>query len=74
MQDQVRRVLAVLAARVSARSYQVLYLRRIEGRTVSEIAVALGLRPEQVRLRDFRMMQRFRELFERASDRENLRP
>ena len=69
MQCQVRGVLAELAARVSARSYQVLYQRRIEGRSVPEIAVALGLTPDQVRLHDHRMMQRFRALFERSTGR-----
>ncbi len=33
------------------------YKRRIEGRTVPEIAVALNMTPKQVRLRDYRMMR-----------------
>jgi len=76
MRDRVRGVLAELSARVSPTSYQVLYQRRIEGRTVSEIAVALSLTPEQVRLHDYRTMHRFRALFERSMGRENhrLRP
>ncbi len=73
MREQIRAVLAELSARVSARSYQVLYQRRIEGRTVAEIALALGMTPEQVRVRDYRMRQRFRELFVRSMGREDLR-
>jgi RNA polymerase sigma-70 factor (ECF subfamily) len=73
MQDQVRRLLAELSARVSARSYQVFYQRRIEGRTVPEIAVALNMKPNQVRPLDHRMLLRFRALLERSTDLENHR-
>jgi RNA polymerase sigma-70 factor (ECF subfamily) len=64
IQARVRGVLDGLAERVSERSFRVLYLRWIEGRTVPEIADAMGLSPEQVRLRAHRMKQRFRDLFE----------
>ncbi len=47
MQDQVRRLLAELSARVSS-GLPVFYKRRIEGRTVPEIAVALNMTPKQV--------------------------
>jgi RNA polymerase sigma-70 factor, ECF subfamily len=67
MQDLVRRVLAELSAQVSEMNYQVLYQRRIEGRTVPEIAVALGLTPEQVRLHDHRMMKRIRAFFKQST-------
>jgi DNA-directed RNA polymerase specialized sigma24 family protein len=65
IQVQVRTALARLAKQVSATSFQVLYLRWIEGRTFLEIADALDLMPDQVRFRHHRMKQKFRELFER---------
>ena len=62
-QEAVRRVLAALRRRVSERSYQVLYLRWIEGWTTREVAVALGLTSAQVRSRDHRMKGKCRSLF-----------
>jgi RNA polymerase sigma-70 factor (ECF subfamily) len=53
-----------LSREASSRSYQVLYLRWIEGRTVPEIAMALGLTPEQVHFRHHRVMRKFRRLME----------
>jgi RNA polymerase sigma-70 factor (ECF subfamily) len=63
-QVQVRSVLAKLSQRVSARTYQVLYLHWIEGQTMTDIAVNLNLTPEQVRFRHHRVKQQFRRLFE----------
>ena len=68
IQVRVRAVLAGLSRRVSATSYQVLYLRRMEGRSIPEIADALDLTPEQVRFRHHRMKQKFRDLFEQTID------
>ncbi len=67
-QNHVRRVLIQLSGQVSATSFQVLYLRWIEGRTVAEIADALELTPEQVRFRHHRVKQKLRDLLERARD------
>jgi hypothetical protein len=55
-------VLAELSGRVSASSYQILRLRWIEGRSLPEIAAALGLTPAQVRFRHHRVKQKFRRL------------
>jgi DNA-directed RNA polymerase specialized sigma24 family protein len=41
-QAQVKRVLTELSAQVSARNFQVLHLRFIEGRTSAEVADAFG--------------------------------
>jgi RNA polymerase sigma factor (sigma-70 family) len=60
--EEVRRLLGELRRRVSARSYRVVHLRWIEGRTTQEIAAALELTPQQVRFRQHRMMQKLRLL------------
>ena len=65
-QGQVRSVLAELSSRVSPTSFQVLYLRWIEGRTTSEVADALELTPDQVRFRAHRMKRKVRDLLERS--------
>jgi RNA polymerase sigma factor (sigma-70 family) len=62
LQTTVRDVLDRLSTEAPPRSYEVLYLRWIEGRTVPEIAVALGLTPEQVHYRHHRVMRKFRLL------------
>jgi RNA polymerase sigma factor (sigma-70 family) len=67
-QARVRTVLQELSAEVSERSYLVLHLRWIEGRTVAETAEALGLTPEQVSFRHHRMKVKFRALCERSLD------
>jgi RNA polymerase sigma-70 factor (ECF subfamily) len=59
----VGHVMAELSGRVSASSYQILRLRWIEGRSLPEIAAALGLTPAQVRFRHHRVKQKFRRLF-----------
>ncbi|MHB1560813.1 MAG: RNA polymerase sigma factor [Isosphaeraceae bacterium] len=64
--SHLERVLAELAARGPEVSYQVFYLRTIEGRPGDEVAEALGLTPEQVRFRLHRMTQKFRELLDRS--------
>jgi RNA polymerase sigma factor (sigma-70 family) len=60
--EEVRRLLGELRRRVSARSFRVVQLRWIEGRTVQEIAAALELTPQQVRFRHHRMLQKLRVL------------
>jgi RNA polymerase sigma factor (sigma-70 family) len=55
---------------VSARSYQVVVLRWVEGRSVSEIAASLKITPEQVRYRHHRMMEKLRSLVARRKNRE----
>ncbi len=67
-QALVRSVLGELSGQVSQLSFQVLYLRWIEGRQTSEIAAALELTPEQVRVRICRMKRKLRDLFERSQD------
>lgn len=67
-QDQVRRVLVELAGQVSQISFQVLYLRWIEGRPTAEVAAALELTPRQVRFRTCRMMRKLRALFQRSNE------
>jgi RNA polymerase sigma factor (sigma-70 family) len=70
-QDQVRRVLADLSGQVSQLSFQVLYLRWIEGWPTTEVADALDLSPRQVRFRTSRMKRKFRELFQRSNERDS---
>jgi RNA polymerase sigma factor (sigma-70 family) len=67
-QARVRSVLEELSGRVTALNFQVLHQRMIEGRTVAEVATTLGLTPEQVRFRLYRMKREFRALFERPAD------
>jgi RNA polymerase sigma-70 factor (ECF subfamily) len=62
-QEEVHQVLSHLRKRVPACSYRVLHLRWLEGRSVHEVAAALGLTPAQVRLRDYRMKRQFHRLF-----------
>jgi len=70
IQAQVRLALAELSGQVSAMSYNVIYLRWIEGRTTAEIAAALKLTPDQVRFRTHRMKRKFRDLFEKSIERD----
>ena len=63
---QVRSALAQLSSEVSPKSYQVLYLRWIEGRPTAEVAAALALTPGQVRFRTYRMKRKVRDLLERS--------
>jgi RNA polymerase sigma factor (sigma-70 family) len=60
--EQVRSALAELRSRVSDPSYRVLHLRHLEGRSVSEVADALGMTPQQVWARDHRMRCKLRDL------------
>jgi RNA polymerase sigma-70 factor (ECF subfamily) len=71
-QAQVRGALAQLSSQVSPKSYQVLYLRWIEGRPTAEVAAALALTPGQVRFRTCRMKRKVRDLLERSMERERL--
>jgi DNA-directed RNA polymerase specialized sigma24 family protein len=57
-------VLAALGRQVSQRSYRVLHMRYIDGRTVADIAAVLELTPGQVRSRLHRMKQKFQLLFD----------
>jgi RNA polymerase sigma-70 factor (ECF subfamily) len=68
---QVQSALAELAGQVSWTSFQVLYLRWIEGWETAEVAAALELTPQQVRFRSHRMKQKVRRLLERSMDRDN---
>ncbi len=61
---QVRSALAQLSSEVSPKSFQVLYLRWIEGRPTAEVAAALALTPSQVRFRACRMKRKVRHLLE----------
>jgi DNA-directed RNA polymerase specialized sigma24 family protein len=70
---QVRSVLAELSNQVSRTSFQVAYLRWIEGRPTAEVAANLALTPAQVRFRTCRMKRKVRELLERSMIRE-IRP
>ncbi len=67
-QERVRIVLTELSAEIPALNFQVLYLRTIEGCTTAEVAVTLGLTPEQVRFRLHRAKRKFRDLFEHSVD------
>ena len=67
-QARVRSVLDELSDRAPALSFQVLYLRAIDGRTTAEVADTLSLTPEQVRSRLHRMMRKFRDLFAHSVD------
>jgi DNA-directed RNA polymerase specialized sigma24 family protein len=63
---QVRSALAQLSSQVSPKSFQVLYLRWIEGWATADVAAALALTPSQVRFRSCRMKQKVRHLLERS--------
>lgn len=54
----VHTILEDLKAEVSELNYQVLYRRFISGQSVSEVADALGIKPEQVRYRQHRMLKK----------------
>lgn len=69
-QARVQDVLTELSLQSPTLSFQVLYQRAIDGRTSAEVADTLGLTPDQVRFRLYRMKQRFRDLFERSTDRD----
>jgi RNA polymerase sigma factor (sigma-70 family) len=60
----VRRVLADLNRRISILDYCVFHMRWMEGRSVPEVAIALGLTPAQVSRRSYRVKQKFRRLFD----------
>ena len=68
----IRSVLDELSGQVSPTSFQVLYLRWIEGLPTAEVAAALELTPDQVRFRSHRMKRKFRDLLERSMDRVDL--
>lgn len=65
-QTLVRSVLDRLSSQVSRTSYQVLYLRWIEGRPTAEVAAALELSPGQVRFRTHRMKRKLRTMMEES--------
>lgn len=64
--EVVRRVLKQLESVSSPQSYRVLYLRRIEQLSVSEVAALLGFSPAQVRARQHRMQRKLREALEQS--------
>jgi len=53
-------VMDELRREVSQRSYRVLRMRLLEGRSVAEVAVALKLSPAGVRCRQHRMLRKLR--------------
>jgi RNA polymerase sigma-70 factor (ECF subfamily) len=63
---RVHRVLAQLSSQVSPMSFQVVYLRWIEGRPTAEVAAALALTPGQVRVRTCRMKRKVSRLLEES--------
>jgi RNA polymerase sigma factor (sigma-70 family) len=62
-QQMVQSMLTELKQAVSPRNYHVLHMRWIEERTVLEVAAALHLTPQQVRLTEHRMRSKFRNLY-----------
>jgi RNA polymerase sigma factor (sigma-70 family) len=72
-QALVHGALDELRKQVSERNYRVLYMRSVEGRTVAETAAALGLEPEQVRLRHYRMKQKLLEMLKLCMENDFLR-
>jgi RNA polymerase sigma factor (sigma-70 family) len=66
--DRVRRALAELSGQVSRTSFQVLYLRWMEGLPTAEVATALEITPAQVRFRSHRMKRKFRALLEQSME------
>jgi RNA polymerase sigma factor (sigma-70 family) len=58
----VRAALAVLKSRSSERSYQVLHMRHMEGRSVGDVADSLGMKPGQVWVTEHRMKRKLRTL------------
>jgi RNA polymerase sigma factor (sigma-70 family) len=66
IRKRVQGVLQELARRVSASSYRVFYAHWFEGRTMAEIAEALGMTPAQARFRHHRVTQKLRRLLERS--------
>jgi len=64
--EMVWEVLGELRAHSSESSFQVFYMRSIEGRSAAEIAAILGLKPEQVWYRQHRMMRKLKEIITRS--------
>jgi len=62
----VQEILAILQSRVNGLNYQVFYQRAIQERTVSEIAIKLGLSSDEVSKRHERMSIKFRVLARRG--------
>lgn len=62
--ETVRRVLSLLRQSASAQSFRVAQLRWIEQREVNEVADLLGITPGQVWVREHRMREKFRTLYE----------
>lgn len=58
----VRDAMAVLQRMTSARSFQVLHLRHMEGKDVSEVARTLRMKPGQVWVTEHRMKKKLKEL------------
>ncbi len=66
--EQARAVLEEFRSGVSEANYRIIHLRWIEGRTVAEVAAALGLTPARVRARHHRLMGRLRVLAGRRGE------
>ena len=61
--ETVHAVLVLLREQVSPLSYRIFHLRRVEERSVADVAALADLTPEQVRARQCRVEQRFRGLY-----------
>jgi RNA polymerase sigma factor (sigma-70 family) len=66
--EAVRGVMGEMKSRSSEQSYRVLHMRYVEGKAVSEVALALGMTPGQVWTREHRIKRRFRELYQTGRD------
>jgi len=65
--EAVLRTLRALRRRMPEKSYQVLYLRRIEERSTVEVAESLDLTPQQVRYRLRRAQRKLRVLMQKRA-------
>ena len=63
----VRSALATLKGVTSDRSFQVLHMRHIEGRSVREVAESLGMKPGQVWVTEHRMKRKLHRLLSESS-------
>lgn len=66
--ETLQRLLVTLRGQVSALSYRVFHLRRLEERSVADVAALLGLTAGQVRARQCRTERRLLELSRGLSD------
>jgi DNA-directed RNA polymerase specialized sigma24 family protein len=60
--ESVRKALAAIQRQTSRRSFQVLHMRHIEGKSVSEVARSLDMKPGQVWVTEHRMKKKLSTL------------